>query len=88
MMMRWFLFAVLLLVGCGERTSEARHKDVVSLSELPPAVMKAAEAEHPGVKFDTAWKTADGNYEVRGKAKTGKIHDVKVSEDGKVLEVD
>ena len=50
--------------------------------------MKSAKAKLPEIKFDSAWKTTDGAYEVRGKAKSGKIHDVRVSEAGDVLEVD
>ena len=84
--MRWLLLFV-LLCGC-EQSHEARHKDVVPLEKLPPAVLKAAQSKLPEVKFDSAWKTANGGYEVRGKAKTGKIHDVQVSEAGEVLEVD
>lgn len=86
--MRWLLLGLLILTGCGEATPPARHKDVVTLDTLPAAVLKAAQEQHPDVTFETAWKTADGHFEVRGKAKTGKIHDVKVSESGEVLEVD
>jgi hypothetical protein len=86
--MRWsILLAVLLAIGC-ERHAEPRHKDVVPLEQLPEAVMKAAKTKLPDIKFDSAWKTTDGAYEVRGKAKSGKIHDVRVSEVGDILEVD
>ena len=86
--MRWSILLVLLLaVGC-ERHAEPRHKDVVPLDQVPVAVMKAAETKLPEIKFDSAWKTTDGAYEVRGKAKSGKIHDVRVSETGEILEVD
>ncbi len=86
--MRWLtLVVVLVAFGC-ERRPESRHKDIVPLDQVPPAVVKAAQTKFPEVKFDTAWKTAGGNYEVRGKAKSGKIHDVQVSEAGDVLEVD
>lgn len=86
--MRWsILLLVVLAFGC-ERRAEPRHKDVVPLDQVPAAVMKAAQTKLPEIKFDTAWKTADGAYEVRGKAKSGKIHDVRVSEAGEILEVD
>ena len=75
-------------LGCGERG----ENDVATpLGNVPPSVMKVAEAKLPGVKFDTAYKeTKDGKevYELRGKTKEGKIRDVKVTADGKVLEVD
>lgn len=81
------LLVVLLAFGC-ERHAEPRHKDVVPLDQVPAAAMKAAKAKLPEIKFDSAWKTTDGAFEVRGKAKSGKIHDVRVSEAGEVLEVD
>ena len=85
------LAAVLMLAasGCGERTHQA--EDAVPLEKVPQAAMKAAEKELPGVTFDAAWKEAEGGqvaYEIRGKTKQGKVRDVKVSADGKVLEVD
>jgi hypothetical protein len=86
-MRRSILLVLLLAIGC-ERHAEPRHKDVVPLDQVPATVMKAAQTKLPEIKFDTAWKTMDGAYEVRGKAKSGKIHDVRVSEAGEVLEVD
>ena len=53
--------------------------------------MAAAQKELPGVKFDAAWKESEGGkaaFELRGKNPQGKIRDVKVTEDGRVLEVD
>ena len=61
------------------------------LDKVPPSVVKVAEEKLPGVKFDSAYKeTKDGKevYELRGKTKEGKIRDVEVTADGKVLEVD
>ncbi|MEJ7593259.1 MAG: PepSY domain-containing protein [Planctomycetaceae bacterium] len=52
---------------------------------------KVARDKLPGVKFDTAWTEKDGDktvYEVRGKSSDGKTRDIKVSPEGKVLEVD
>jgi len=74
--------------GCGEHG----ENDVpMPLDKVPPAVVKVAEEKLPGVKFDSAYKeTKDGKdvYELRGKTKEGKIRDVEVTADGKVLEVD
>jgi uncharacterized membrane protein YkoI len=77
-----------LVAGCGK---EAGEDDVsIPLTEIPPAVMKIAEKELPGVKFDSAFKeTKNGEdvFEVRGKTKEGKIRDVEVTAKGKVVEV-
>ena len=75
--------------GCGEHG----ENDVpMPLDKVPPSVVKAAGEKLPGVKFDSAYKetTKDGKevYELRGKTKEGKIRDVEVTADGKVLEVD
>lgn len=80
---------MLAACGCGERTHEA--EDAVPLEQVPGPAMQAAQKELPGVNFDAAWKEAEGGqvaYEIRGKTKQGKVRDVKVSAEGKVLEVD
>ena len=87
-MVRKQLIALLLLSGCGEKAPLARQRDIVALEAVPAAAMVAAKKEHPDVTFESAWKTEQGNYEIRGKAKSGKIHDVQVTEAGQVLEVD
>jgi uncharacterized membrane protein YkoI len=72
--------------------SEKGENDVsMPLDKVPPSIMKVAEEKLPGVKFDSAYKeTKDGKdvYELRGKTKEGKIRDVEVTADGKVLQVD
>jgi hypothetical protein len=50
--------------------------------------MKAAQDKAPDIKFDSALKTSKGIYEVRGKAKNGKITEVEVSEKGEVVAVE
>ena len=85
--MRRLLLLVVLVGGCGERLGEGR-KEIVPLEKVPPAVMKAAQRKLPEIKFDSALKTSKGMYEVRGKAKNGKIQEVEVSEAGEVLAVE
>jgi len=83
-MQRILLLGVLLfLIGCGSEKTET-----VLLEQLPEPVMKSAKEKLPDVKFDQAWKTRNGNYEVRGKAKNGKVRDIQVKPDGTVVEVD
>ena len=80
--------ALLVTAGCGEKG----ENDVpMPLDKVPPSVMKIAEDKLPGVKFDSAYKETKGGkdvYELRGKTKEGKIRDLEVTADGKVLEVD
>ena len=83
---RWFVSAALLAAaGCAEKAPTA---DIVPLDKLPAPVMATAKEKLPGVKFETAWKTADGDYEVRGKEANGRTRDVCVKPTGEVVEVD
>lgn len=79
---------LLLATGCGEIFEET---EMVPIDKVPEAVMKVAKEKLPDVTFDTAWTEKEGDttvYEVRGKSPDGKTRDIKVSPDGKVLEVD
>ena len=79
------MLALVFVIGCGEKTPKGEN---VELDKVPEPVMKAAKEKLPDVKFDQAWKTPNGNYEVRGKAKNGKVRDIQVKADGTVVEVD
>ena len=76
---------LLFVVGCGEKTPKGEN---VELDKVPEAVMKVAKEKLPDVKFEQAWKTPNGNYEVRGKNKAGKTRDIQVKPDGTVVEID
>ena len=76
---------LLFVVGCGEKTPKGEN---VELDKVPEPVMKVAKEKLPDVKFEQAWKTPNGNYEVRGKGKNGKVRDIQVKPDGTVVEVD
>ena len=41
----------------------------------------------PGVTFDSAWREANGSFEVRGKDKSGKVREIDIKPDGTVEEV-
>ena len=79
------MLALVFVIGCGEKTPKGEN---VELDKVPEPVMKAAKEKLPDVKFDQAWKTPNVNYEVRGKAKNGKVRDIQVKPDGTVVEVD
>ena len=71
--------------GCGE---EAERPESVPFDQVPAEIKDVAAKTLPTVKFDSAYKTKeDGQeiYEVRGKEKGGKIREVEVSIDGKVI---
>jgi hypothetical protein len=79
----------LLTSGCGTDTSRDQP---LSLDQVPANILKSAEAERsrsiPDVKFERAARHADGGYEVRGKDKKGKVRDVELDANGKVIEIE
>ena len=89
--MRAILFALLLgasaiaLTGCGETKEQ---KTTVDIKDVPPEIMKVAKEKLPDVAFDAAWRKANGNYEVRGKAKNGKVREIDIRPDGTVEEIE
>lgn len=72
------------LGGCSEAAGE--RKQPIALDKVPADLRKIGQEKHPDVVFDTAFtETEDGRsvYELKGKTKTGKIHEVEVTKDGK-----
>jgi hypothetical protein len=85
--MRHFLIPPLLLalaVGCGGDPKAV----AVPLEQVPAPFLKTAKEKLPDVKFDHARKLSNGNYEIRGKAKNGKVREVEVNPAGEVVEVE
>lgn len=89
--MRATLFGLMLaasaltLTGCGESKEQ---KTTIEIKDVPPDIMKVAKEKLPDVTFDTAWKKPNGNYEVRGKAKNGKVREIDIRPDGTVEEIE
>lgn len=55
---------------------------------MPPEIMKAAREQLPDVTFDTVWRKPSGTFEIRGKARNGKVREVEVRPDGTSEEVE
>ena len=85
--MRRLLLLTILICGCAQKVAEGR-KEAVPLDQVPAPVMKAAQERLPEVKFDSAFKTPEGLYEIRGKTKTGKIQEAEVNAAGEVVLVE
>jgi len=82
-MKKWVTILIFLLVGCEEIGAID-----VPLDQVPQPAMKVAKEKLPEVKFEKAWKTRSGNFEVRGKTDKGKVRDIQVTPTGDVVEVD
>ena len=96
-MRRWLAGSLLALAGCGgerrQDDSAVYDKKPYPLKDVPDAVRKLAEKELPGLTIEDAMKKtkkSDGSfvsYEIRGKdPKSGKVSEVGISPDGKVLD--
>lgn len=80
----FLILVAVFVVGCGE----SERSNNVPLADVPENVMKVAKEKLPDVAFDQAWKTRTGNYEVRGKTKSGKTRDIQITPSGEVVEID
>ena len=77
-------FAFLLgLAGCGKPKVE---KTPMKMEDVPPDIMKIAKEQLPDVEITEAFKEGK-NYELRGKNKKGKVCEVDITPEGKVVEV-
>ncbi len=93
-MRRLFLGLLLVLLvggasmvasGCSEGGGKAV---VVPLDQVPEPLVKTAKEKLPEVKFDHARRLSNGNYEIRGKAKNGKVREVELTPNGEVVEIE
>ena len=89
---RWLAATVMAstLWGCaGDNDGDVgKVKKAIPLEEVPAVVMKAAKEGAPELTFYAAYKdTFNGqdSIELKGKMKSGKIREIEVSPDGKVL---
>lgn len=75
-----------LLLGCGGAAKG--KKTTIDLKDVPPNIMQIARQNLPGVEFDTAWLKESGVFEVRGKAKNGKVREIDIRPDGSIEEIE
>jgi hypothetical protein len=80
------LWWLVLVMGCSSK--EATPIVPVERAEVPAAVLKAAREKMPDVEFTKIWKTPQGTYDLSGRTKRGKIHQLEISPEGKIVEVD
>jgi hypothetical protein len=85
--MRTIMIVVLLafIVGCG---GDSQKRDPIQVSDVPENVMKVAKEKLPDVTFDKAWRKKNGEYEISGKDKKGKVREIDITPEGKITEID
>jgi hypothetical protein len=79
------LGGAVLGTGCGN--SEPKSV-LVPLDQVPEPFLKKARETLPEVQFDHARKLPNGNYEIRGKGKNGKVREVELNSSGEVVEIE
>ena len=78
---------VAMSAGCSESVIEGR-KQPLAMDKVPPEIMKIAQEKYPELTFETAFtEVEDGKpvYELKGKTKEGKIREVEITRDGKIM---
>jgi hypothetical protein len=91
-MQRMYAVTVALAVvsGCGGDDDDGPgfSKTPLAMDQVPAAVLKAAKTVAPDLTFYAAYKDkfqGQDSIELKGKTKSGKIKEIEVSLDGKVL---
>ena len=92
-MRRWQAISalVLALFGCADGDDAGPPKTPMAMDQVPAVVLKAAKAAAPDLTFYAAYKNqfnGQDSIELKGKTKNGKIREIEVSPDGKVLGIE
>jgi len=89
------VFSLFGMQGCGDRDEpRGLTKQAIAISDVPEGLRKAAQKGVPGVQLNEAWKNLDEtgklhSYEIRGRnASDGKIREVRVATDGRIIETE
>jgi hypothetical protein len=80
----WAVLLLAFVLGCGSGS----QGEVVPLEQVPKPFLKTAKETLPEVTFDHARKLPNGNFEIRGKMKNGKVREVEVNSAGEVVEIE
>jgi hypothetical protein len=81
-----FVAGLVLLLACG--CGQENKKAAVPLDQIPENVMKVAREKLPGVQFERAVRKPNGEYEILGKGKDGKVREIDITPSGEVTEID
>ncbi len=85
--------AFLAAPGCENEGPPPASFSKIEIAALPAPILDAAKKALPGIDFKEAWKNFDKehrltSYEIRGRAANGKVREVRVGLDGKILETE
>jgi hypothetical protein len=92
-MRRWYALVILVMLaaGCGgddDGDDNATSKTPLPMDQVPAEVLKTARAAAPELTFYAAFRDkfqGQDSIELKGKTKSGKIREIEVSPEGKLL---
>jgi len=88
------MIAILTLGGCAQPKpadsvdSTSTADEEMTIDQVPPEILKAAEDQRPGVEFRFAhkrWEDGVLIYKLEGRSDEGRIHAVEVTSAGEVV---
>ncbi len=65
-----------------------KKKDPIPLEQIPENIMAIAKEKLPGINFDRAVKKQNGDFEIIGKDKDGKVREIDITPAGEVTEIE
>jgi hypothetical protein len=83
----FMILALIVVTGCGSGGGPEK-KEPVALDQVPENVMKVAKEKLPDVTFDKAVRKPNGEYEIIGKNKQGKVREIDITPAGEVTEIE
>jgi hypothetical protein len=87
---KWIAMIAVLTTGCGDNDDDDAGfaKVPLPMDQVPEVVLKTAKAAAPDLTFYAAFKDkfeGQDSIELKGKTKNGKIREIEVSPQGKLL---
>jgi hypothetical protein len=80
--------ALFIVLVCGGGCSPAKKKEPMEMEKVPESVMKIAKEKLPDVTFERAFREPNGDYELMGKDKKGKVREIDISPAGVVTQIE
>lgn len=80
------LLALAAVLGCGG--DSIPKKEPITLDQVPENVLKVAREKLPDVKFERAMRKPNGEFEVIGRNRSGKVREIDIRLDGTITEVE
>ena len=81
------VFTALILSVAGG-CSQTKKKEPMQLAQVPETILKVAKDKLPDVTFERAFREPNGDFELIGKGKNGKVREIDISPAGEVTQIE